>query len=211
MKDYRKLTLSLIAGWFVVALCASAMGAFRNDANRFGPAVAIGALAPMVVFLVWYRTSTRFRQWTMSLDPALLTSLQAWRVMGFTFVLLEAHGLLPALFAFPAGFGDMAVGATAAFTAWKLAYPARRNRFILWQTLGIMDLVTAVTLGTTVGLIEPHSVAVTPMTVLPLSLIPTFLVPLFLMFHMICIAQARTWKVAERGSRFTTPVQHLAN
>ncbi len=32
------------------------------------------------------------------------------------------------------------------------------------------------------------------MTVLPLSLIPTFLVPLFLMFHVICIAEARTWK-----------------
>jgi hypothetical protein len=32
------------------------------------------------------------------------------------------------------------------------------------------------------------------MTVLPLSLIPTFLVPLFLMFHVIAIAQARTWK-----------------
>jgi len=34
------------------------------------------------------------------------------------------------------------------------------------------------------------------MTVLPLSLVPTFLVPLFLIFHVICIAQARAWKNA---------------
>jgi len=34
------------------------------------------------------------------------------------------------------------------------------------------------------------------MTVLPLSLIPRFLVPLFLIFHLICIVQARAWKVA---------------
>jgi len=30
---------------------------------------------------------------------------------------------------------------------------------------------------------------------LPLSLIPTFLVPLFLIFHVMCIAQARRWPV----------------
>jgi len=34
------------------------------------------------------------------------------------------------------------------------------------------------------------------MTVLPLSLVPTFFVPLFLIFHVICIAQARDWKTA---------------
>jgi hypothetical protein len=31
------------------------------------------------------------------------------------------------------------------------------------------------------------------MTVLPLSLIPTFAVPLLMIFHIICIAQARRW------------------
>jgi len=52
-----------------------------------------------------------------------------------------------------------------------------------------------VTLGTTVGLIEPNSAPMTLMTVLPLSLIPTFLVPLFTILHVISIAQARAWKV----------------
>jgi hypothetical protein len=39
------------------------------------------------------------------------------------------------------------------------------------------------------------------MTVLPLSLIPTFLVPLFLIFHIICIAQARGWNVSSASRR----------
>jgi len=39
------------------------------------------------------------------------------------------------------------------------------------------------------------------MTVLPLSLIPIFLVPLFLMLHVICIAQARSWKAAPQARR----------
>jgi hypothetical protein len=49
------------------------------------------------------------------------------------------------------------------------------------------------------------------MTVLPLSLIPTFLVPLFLIFHVICIAQARTWKPSsERSRQIASPLQHRA-
>jgi hypothetical protein len=49
------------------------------------------------------------------------------------------------------------------------------------------------------------------MTVLPLSLIPTFLVPLFFIFHVISIAQARTWKVSAQRTRQTaTPVQYPA-
>ena len=64
--------------------------------------------------------------------------------------------------------------------------------------LGIADLVTAVGLGTTARLISPDSPSMVAMTVLPLSLVPTFLVPLFLIFHVICIAQARAWKAGPR-------------
>jgi hypothetical protein len=126
-------------------------------------------------------------------------------------VLLEAHGLLPTIFAWPAGFGDMAVGITASFVAWRVANSDHRRAFIRWQMFGIADLVTAVTLGATAGLLRPQGPTTALMTVLPLSLIPTFLVPLFLMFHIICIAQARKWKASERSSRFAPPVQNLAN
>ena len=50
-----------------------------------------------------------------------------------------------------------------------------------------------------------------PMTVLPLSLIPTFFVPLFVMLHMICIAQAWSWKSASQVRRQTAgALQHPA-
>jgi hypothetical protein len=198
MRNYRKLTLSLIAGWFVFAVIGSALHLFANS-NGFGLGVAVAAGTPLVLFLIWFGASARFRQFALSLNPRVLTLLQSWRIFGFTFVLLEAHRLLPAVFAWPAGFGDMAVGATATFVAWKIAEPGHRQRFIVWQALGIVDLATAVTLGATAGLIHPQGVPMALMTVLPLSLIPTFLVPLFMMLHVICIAQARAWK-AEAGS-----------
>src|SRR5438876_3199608 len=189
-----KLTAGLIAAWFLFALSASALHWFRNDANRVGLAVAFAAVVPILVFALWFATSEKFRQFTLSLNPQLLTLVQSWRIIGFTFVLLEARGVLPAIFALPAGYGDMAIGMTATFVAWKLTNPVHRNSFILWQLLGIADLVTAVSLGTTARVISPESPSMVAMTVLPLSLVPTFLVPLFLILHVICIAQARAWK-----------------
>src|SRR6266436_3197178 len=209
--NYKKVTTGIIFGWFVFALSASALHLFKNDSNRIGLAVAIAALTPIIVFSLWFAASAGFRQFALSLNPRILTSAQAWRIIGFTFVLLEARGVLPAIFAFPAGYGDMAIGVTASFVAWKLAEPDHRNGFLLWQVLGIVDLVTAVSLGTTAALISPQGPPMVPITVLPLSLVPTFLVPLFAIFHVISIAQARTWRISSQRVRQTaTPVQHAA-
>ena len=201
IKSYGRLTTGLVAAWFVFALSASALFWFKNDANRIGITVAVAAVAPILIFALWFGASENFRKFALSLDPQILTLAQTWRIVGFTFVLLEARGVLPAIFAWPAGYGDMTIGATATFVAWKMASPVRRNIFILWQVLGITDLVTAVGLGTTARLLSPQGPSMGAMTVLPLSLIPTFLVPLFFILHLICIAQARAWRVASGSDR----------
>jgi membrane protein implicated in regulation of membrane protease activity len=82
----------------------------------------------------------------------------------------------------------------------KLAEPGHRKGFIVWNALGILDLVVAVTTGTTSRLMHPHGLAAEAMTVLPLSIVPTFLVPLFAILHIIAIAQARRWREVE-GAR----------
>jgi hypothetical protein len=211
MKNYKTLTICLVLAWFVFALSASALHLFRNDANRIGLGVGISALAPIVLFSVWFAASQKFRQFVLSLDPGILTAVQTWRIIGFTFLVLEARAVLPALFALPAGYGDMFIGATATLVAWKLANPSHRNSFIFWQLLGIADLVTAVSLGTTAGLLSPHDASMVAMTVLPLSLIPTFLVPLFTILHIICIAQAKSWKPAiERSGQMAGAMQSRA-
>jgi len=128
------------------------------------------------------------------LNPRTLTLVHSWRIAGFTFLVLYSAGLLPGVFALPAGWGDIFIGATAPFVARKLTDLAHRRSFLLWQILGSLDLVMAVTLGTTSRLITPHAVQTGVMTVLPMSLIPTFAVPLLLILHIVCIAQALQWK-----------------
>jgi hypothetical protein len=204
MKSYGKLTAALIAAWFALVVSAAALQLFTNAYNRVGVAVGLAALIPIVAFMVWYGASEGFRHFALSLSPRILTYVQSWRIIGLVFVILEARNVLPAIFALPAGYGDMAIGVTASFVAWKLADPGHRNGFILWQGLGMADLVLAVSLGTTAPFLSPQSIPMAAMTVLPLSVIPTFLVPLFLILHMICIAQARRWKAVPSGMRQTS-------
>ena len=113
IRNYGRLTTGLIAAWFIFALSASAFHVFENAVNRIGISVAVAATVPIVIFALWFAASKTFRQFALSLDPQILTLAQAWRIVGFTFVLLEARGVLPAIFALPAGYGDMAIGMTA--------------------------------------------------------------------------------------------------
>jgi hypothetical protein len=191
---YAKLTGSLVFVWFLFSLTASALHLFRTASDQpplsFGLAVSI----PLVIFAAWSAASPSFRQFLLSLNPRTLTFVQAWRIAGFVFLVLYAYSILPGGMALPAGWGDILIGATAPFVALKLADPRHRTSFIVWQLLGIADLVTAVGTGVASRLISPHAISTTAMTVLPMSLIPTLAVPLFMMLHFICIAQARQWQ-----------------
>ena len=111
------------------------------------------------------------------------------------FLILQQRGLLPGVFAFPAGWGDIAIGVTAPVVAWFWRPPYPYKSFVVWNVLGIVDLVLAVSLGvlaspTPVGILA-GDVTTRLMAVFPLSLIPTFLVPLFLIFHLICLGRVR--------------------
>jgi hypothetical protein len=195
--SYGRLTGGLIAAWFIFALSASALHLFKTDPQVPPLALGLAVIIPIAVFLFWFATSAGFRQFALSLNPRILTFAQSWRIVGFTFLVLYSAGLLPGVFALPAGWGDIAIGATAPLAGLKLANFNRRGGFIFWQILGIFDLVMAVTLGTTARWISPNEVGTALMTVLPLSLIPTFAVPLFIVLHIICITQARQWKAGE--------------
>lgn len=194
---YAKLTSGLITAWFVLAFTASYFHAFLTDDSRPPLAFGIAILLPLTVFFVWFAASASFRGFTLSLNPHTLTLVHSWRVAGFTFLALYSAGLLPAIFALPAGLGDMAIGLTSYLAAqWSSDFHLRR-RFIVWQVLGIFDLVLAITLGTVSRLIDPHGTSTAIMTTLPMSLIPTFAVPMLIMLHVICIAQARQRKASQ--------------
>jgi hypothetical protein len=202
---YAKLTTGLIFVWLLFSLTASALHLFNTSPGQPPLPVALAVLIPISIFVVWSAASQPFRQFLLSLDPRALTIVQSWRIAGFAFLALYTYSILPGQLALPAGWGDIAIGATAPLVALKLANPQHRKSFIFWQLLGIADLVTAVGTGVTAQVMHPHGIATTAMTVLPMSLIPTFAVPLFMILHFISIAQARQWQ-EQRYSRVGEPL-----
>ncbi len=204
-KGYSKLTAGLIAVWFVFAIIASALHVFDTSPNLPPLRLLLAVLIPIALFAAWYVRSAGFRAYVLSLDPRTLTTVQSWRIAGFVFLVLYTYRMLPGMFALPAGWGDIFIGATALLVAAKWTTPAHRRSFIFWQLLGVADLVIAMVTGAAGRFIRPEDftgasgIATSSMTALPLSLIPVFAVPLFLIVHIICIAQARRWQESELG------------
>ena len=169
----RRRIAALLVIWFGLAAITGTMGVFA-----VGPG---------------------FRGFVLSRDLRVVTMLQAWRVVGFGFLLLYAHGVLPGLFAWPAGLGDVAVGLSAPLVVLALArdpgFAASRG-FVVWNLLGLFDFVVAVTVaGLASGAIPAlvaGGVTSAPMEVWPLFLFPGFFVPLFAFLHLTALFQART-------------------
>ena len=122
--------------------------------------------------------------------PALI-GLHAIRLLGVTFIILYAEGRLPAPFAPSAGWGDMFIGATALPLAWAvMRFGARvRPLVLLWNALGVADLVIALTLGPFRRRVRFRFSldrrTASPMTTLPWLIIPGFLVPILLFIHVV--------------------------
>ena len=211
MTNYGRLTAGLIAVWFVFSLAASALHLFSANPGAPPRPLLLAVGIPIALFVLWYRTSSSFRDFVLSLNPSTLTIVQAWRTAGFAFLVLYTYHILPGLLALPAGWGDMFIGVTAVPVALKLANAEYRKSFIVWQLLGMTDLVTALSTGAVAQFVEPHGVSTAPMTVLPMSLIPTFAVPLLMILHIISIAQAARWpeKVGAVGTSRSLAVSTL--
>jgi hypothetical protein len=193
----KRLIGSLLAVWFGSVVFLGAQGAFVRSPETPPLPILFGFLVPLFVFAVWYWGSSIFRKTVLGADLRLLTAIQAWRAGGLGFLALSANGVLPGLFAWPAGLGDIAIGVTAPWVALALLQNPRcvgSLFFAAWNLLGILDLVVAVSIGALSAGFVPglaSSVTTAAMARLPLVLIPAFLVPLFVMLHVAALVQAR--------------------
>ena len=109
----------------------------------------------------------------------------AFRVTGVFFLLYLAFGHLPALFALPAGLGDIAAGIAAVLVALRLAQGTGRRAGVWFNAYGLTDLAVGITLGalTSYGLLHVTP-STTPISQLPLALVIAADVPLMIALHI---------------------------
>src|SRR6266545_4236290 len=110
--------LALIGAiWLLAIVVAGASGMFEAGRGRPPLALLAALVVPPALFLLAYRVSAEFRRF----------------VLGRTFLFLYAFNLRPALFAFSAGLGDLAVGVAAVFVLLAMidGHPNWRRRVLL--------------------------------------------------------------------------------
>ncbi len=198
--------------WLTLVFLLGADGSFVRPPGTPPFPIIIGVTVPIIFFLAAFRWSRAFREFVLAVDLRLVTGIQAWRFAGLGFLALYAHGVLPGLFAWPAGLGDIAIGISAPWVILALIRSpsfADSKSFVVWNLLGILDLVVAVgtgALSSALALGVAGEVTTAPMAQLPLVLIPAYLVPLFVMLHLAALLQARRLRAfADSGTRVVQP------
>lgn len=160
-----------------------------------GPAMMNFPGRPLVYLLVPVTLAFLFRRQLVHppVSQRLLVSLQLWRVIGMAFVWEWSRGVLPGIFAHPAGWGDLLSALIAAGILWRYRNTEiPRQALILLATVGIADFVSAFFFGffssaSPVQLFShelPNRVAE-----YPTGLIPMFLVPFATIGHVLSLSQ----------------------
>jgi len=204
----RPAVFAALGLWLGLVIFLGSQEAFVGSAGSPPLPIFLGVAIPMTVFFSAYFGWGAFRSFILGADIRLVAAIQGWRWAGLGFLTLYSYGILPALFALPAGLGDMAIGFTAPWMVLKLIKRplfATDRQFVMWNIFGIVDFVVALSMGTLCsgafsGITRLiGDVSTSPMARLPLVLIPAFMVPFFMMLHFTALFQARHW--GEKGFR----------
>jgi len=183
---------AILAAWLAATAAMGGAGVFLARPSNAVPAIAGGVAIPIVTGVLLTRIPAVRDALAHPRMLALLTLANIWRVVGIVFITLYLQNLLPAQFALPAGIGDVAIGLAAPFVAYALwKRPTNRRPGIIFHTLGLLDLVMALTLGLTsapgalqIFTTQPNTL---PMSVLPEVLVPIFLLPIGVIIHITAL------------------------
>lgn len=175
---------SVLGGWLAASAALAARGYYQVTPDR-PPWLGIAAGGSLIAFLAMSRIPTVARALAAPGGSSRNVLPHAFRVGGVSFLIVMTLGHLSALFALPAGLGDMAIGVRAPFVARRLARGADRRGAFRFHALGTLDLVTALALGGLTGYGIVHaSPPSDALPLLPIALIPTTGVPLLLVLQL---------------------------
>ncbi len=157
--------------------------------------ILIAGILPLLI-------SPTFRRVIHSVPATWLVGAHTIRVAGFLFLALMDMNLLPPEFALSAGYGDMITGLLAFGMVYLLAKrkPYVRALVIAWNVLGLLDFISALTLGGMYLIPFSEQVAASGISLLYLNfvlVVPSFGVPLYALLHLYSLYQMLTGRVSE--------------
>jgi hypothetical protein len=167
--------------WFLIVLAAGASG---RVAMLHPPMPQLILVALTLTLIVLERSVPTLRTLIDGLDPRSLVAIHLTRFVGIVFLIDARRGVLPDAFALPAGWGDITVATLAVLllTTGDATSPGRRKWFLIWNGLGLLDLMAVVVNAARIAMANPPSMKA--MLHPPLNLLPHFLVPILLASHV---------------------------
>jgi hypothetical protein len=182
-------SVALILGAWICIAAGAGVAGWLERANAPVVVGIVWTLAVLTLLACW-KVPT-LKRWTMKVELRWLVLLHLTRFVGFYFFFLYSRGKLPFAFAAPAGWGDIIVAALALLL---LALSDARNwsMLIIWNTLGLADILFVVMTALRLGLEDWRSMHA--LREFPLSLLPTFLVPLIIVSHVLIFFRAAKLK-----------------
>jgi hypothetical protein len=180
--------------WAAVAWTAAINGVFRTGAFLL-PLLPSAIFLPMIVGAPLLLLSKRVGQLLDAMPTTWLVALQLYRVFGSQWLAYWLRGLLPGLWALPAGTGDVLTGLFAVSVAIALATGTAEGRkaAILWNIFGLADLAVAISLGMIIAagpfqVIVPSGPSI-GLDGYPNVLTPAFVVPGSILLHALSLRQ----------------------
>jgi hypothetical protein len=185
---------TLWGAWVLASILLAKADVYRFEPTRPVPWLPIGLMCALAAALLLSRIPVVSRILAQPDILWRLTMPQIFRVVGVTFLVVMALGKLPAVFALPAGLGDVAIGVEAVLVARNLRRGVVGRR-ALWyfNVLGLVDLVVALAIGFAAAPAVVRLLLVSPTTeaisLLPLALIPATVVPLASALHLLSLVR----------------------
>jgi len=180
---------AVLGGWFTASAVIAGHGWYHARLGHGVPWMPVAVIGFFGALLVLRRIPVVARALAAPGVESRLELPHSFRAIeGTAFLILMGLGHLPALFALPAGVGDIAAGIAAPLVAARLASGGGRRAALWHSAFGMTDLIVALTLGTLTGF---QLVNVTPsgsmISELPVALIPTAAVPLLFALHVTSV------------------------
>jgi hypothetical protein len=182
--------------WAAVAWTAATNGVFRAGASRL-PMLPLAIFLPVIIGAPLLLLSKRVGQLLDAMPTTWLVALQLYRVFGSQWLAYWLLGLLPGLWALPAGTGDVLTGLFAVPAAIALGTSTAEGpkAAILWNIFGLADLAIAITLGMIISPGPFQLIVLNGPSIgldgYPNVLTPAFVVPASILLHALSLRQLR--------------------
>jgi hypothetical protein len=211
---------SVLLAWFVIVVILAATGALQNEHGIGTPGLGLAVAVPIALMWLALMRDPSLRERLDHAPLATLVGIHAVRILGVSFLVLQASHRLPVPFAPVAGWGDIVAGLAAIPVALLVYQQSKgwRPALTAWNLFGLADLIAAVSLGVLSSPGPLRRIFAEPgtglMSTLPWLLIPGFIVPLLAITHLVIfyrltkLAHVPSGRSEGRSERSTVRMSH---